>query len=1173
LSLHSALGASERRRARFASFITAGLVLSGLPLVSLVPATAASAAPACKSSARPDAKSARALARTCAKPVLVTDERTETTTVVANADGTYTSTEYADPHYVRMIDGTWRVVDTNLHEQPDGSFGPIASPSPVSLSSGGDAVLARQISNQQELVWTWPLGTLPTPRIDADTATYPNVLPDVDLVVRVDVYGFSDVFVVKSAAAATDPRLAQITFALSGNGMSAAGLAGTATSIDTAVEDFTIGEASMWDSTVSAAGTIDPDAPPEDATDATLSDSNGPGSGAQQAVVPTRVEGHNFMLVPDHAMLTSATTTFPVFIDPKSSAPVRSSWTMINKGHASQSYWSYDRADHAKVGNAGDGTNMYRSLFQFSTSAWKGKHVTAAEFHVGLKHSWSCSNTSTEIHISSSATIGSGTTWTSNSGTWGASLDTASNQNCHDASGVDTEWNSSALTSGVASKAGASTIVVGLRAANESSAASGWKKFDESSGAGGARLSVTYNTAPTASGLLLDGSACKTSSSSPALLSTSGSPAHNPVPKVTVKDGEADKSKVTFTYPKAGGGTATSTMSNVTSGATAQLSAGIPAAGIPSGSTVYSWKVTVSDGVDSSTAGPCYFRIDNTIPAPPVVTPADNRYVDDGEIHGGIGQPGEFTIAGTSGITKYVWGPEPGEPSNTVTTTNGAPVRVAFTPTEVGLNGIQVIGYNAVGTPSAVGALSFLVGGPTEPTGHWALNGDGTDTGTAPHDLTPSAVGWTANGRQVGTSVGTFNGTTSAATADPATIDTSTSFAVAAWVRPHAILGTNDTVLVSQDGADGSGFHLGTRSVSGAAHWSFLMKDTSAQSSTTRAAYATAALGTADVNRWALLVGVYDWTSGQIRLYVNGALAATTARTVAPWKATGNFVVGRGFSATATPGLWFNGDVADVRVWSRVAYQADVDALSEVALAGRWNLFDTSGYDSTNRNPLSFFNGPTMTFDEVHAVPALNFDSAKIQYALSSGPAVRTDTSYTVSAWVQPAVISTTGTDGYMTAVSQDGVNTSGLQLQFRNDGSAKTPRWCLTGRSSDVSTSSTNPPAPATPMACAQVSKGSTVVSPVAGTWTHLAGVYDANRSVLTLYVDGVSRATTAYTAAWNASGPVMIGGRKDTGVAGSRKDMWHGGIDSVQIFAGALSPAQIDNLYTYGDAFYDGE
>jgi len=1151
-------------------FLTVGLVATGAVALTVSAADPASAA--CSATSRPDAVSALAFARACAKPVLITGERTENTTTVANANGSFTSTEWDDPHYVRMIDGTWRTVDTTLQLQSDGSYGPIASPNPVSLSGGGDATLARQISNQKELVWTWPLGPLPAPRLDGDAATYPDVLPDVDLVVKIDVYGFSDVLVVKTAAAAADPRVSRITFGLSGNGLSAAGLTGSATSIAAAVdEDFTVGDAYMWDSTEPAAGEMPPDAPPGDVTDATISDADGPGSAAQQAVVATRMEGRTFVLVPDATLLTSPTTQFPLYIDPKSSAPVRSSWTMINSGHTTQSYWSYDRSDHAKVGNAGDGTNMYRSLFMFSTSAWKGKHVTAAEFHVGLKHSWSCSNTSTEIHISSSTTISSGTTWSSNASTWGSSLDTASNQNCHDAAGVDTEWKSNALTSGVAGKAGNASIVVGLRAANEASAASGWKKFDESSGAGGARLSVTYNTAPTAAKLLLDGTACKTSSTSPALLSTLGSPAHNPVPKATVTDGEGDKSTVTFTYPKAGGGTATSTMTNVTSGATAQLSAGIPAAGLPSGSTVYSWKVTVSDGTDSSTAGPCYFKIDNTIPAPPTVTSADNVYLDDGEIHGGIGRPGTFTITGTPGISKYVWGPEPADPSTTVTTTNGAPVTVAVTPTEIGLNGIQVIGYNSVGTPSAIGALSFLVGGPTAPTGQWALDGDGTDTGTAPHALTPVNVSYTADGRQVGVGVGTFNGSTSVATAAPAAVDTSTSFSVSAWVRPHAITG-GEVSIVAQDGTDGPGFHLGMRSVSGVDHWSFLMKDTAAQSSATRAAYATAGLTTADVNRWTLLVGVFDKTSGQLRLYVNGTLAATLARPVAPWKAAGNFVIGRGYVASATPGLWFNGDVADVQVWDRVIYQEDVDQLSPAALAGRWNLFDTSGSDSTTNHPMTFYNGPQITFDEVHAVPALAFASAQVQYGLSSGPAVRTDTSYTVSAWVQPTVISTTTTDGYMTAVSQDGVNTSGLQIQFRNDGAAKQPRWCVTGRSSDVSSSSTNPPAPSTPMACAQVLKGTTVVSPVAGTWSHLVGVYDANRSLLTLYVDGVARATAAYTATWNAAGPVMVGGRKDSGVTGSRTDMWHGGIDSVEIFSGALTPAQVDNLYTYGDAFYDG-
>jgi hypothetical protein len=507
-----------------------------------------------------------------------------------------------------------------------------------------------------------------------------------------------------------------------------------------------------------------------------------------------------------------------------------------------------------------------------------------------------------------------------------------------------------------------------------------------------------------------------------------------------------------------------------------------------------------------------------------------------------------------------------------VTTTNGAPVTIAFTPSELGLNGIQVVGYNAVGTPSAVGALSFLVGGPTDPTGHWALTGDGTDTGTAPHALTATNVGWAADALEVGSGAGTFNGTSSVATAAPATVDTSTSFAVSAWVRPHAITG-GEIAIVAQDGTDAGGFHLGMRSVSGVDHWSFLMKDTSAQSSTTRAAYATAGLTTTDLNRWVQLTGVFDKTAAQLRLYVNGVLAATTASSANPWKATGNFVIGRGTAATATPGLWFNGDVADVRVWDRVVYQSDVDKLSPVELAGRWNLFDTSGTDATTKHPLTFFNGPQVTFDEVHAVPALTFDSAQVQYALSSGPAVRTDRSYTVSAWVQPEVVAkTTGTDSYMTAVSQDGVNTSGMQLQFRNDGTGNVPRWCITGRSSDVSSHSTNPPAPSTPTACAQVLKGSTVVTPVAGTWTHLVGVYDANRAQLILYIDGVSKATTAYTSTWNASGPVMIGGRKDTGATGSRADMWHGGIDSVQIYSGALSADQVENLYNYGDAFYNG-
>ncbi|MFD0479756.1 hypothetical protein ACFQ0B_75140 [Nonomuraea thailandensis] len=50
-----------------------------------------------------------------------------------------------------------------------------------------------------ELGWT---GALPKPTLSGDTATYPEVMPGVDLQVTADVDGFSHLLVVKSRAAA-----------------------------------------------------------------------------------------------------------------------------------------------------------------------------------------------------------------------------------------------------------------------------------------------------------------------------------------------------------------------------------------------------------------------------------------------------------------------------------------------------------------------------------------------------------------------------------------------------------------------------------------------------------------------------------------------------------------------------------------------------------------------------------------------------------------------------------------------------------------------------------------------------------------------------------------------------------------------------------------------------------
>jgi hypothetical protein len=76
---------------------------------------------------------------------------------------------------------------------------------------------------------------------------------------------------------------------------------------------------------------------------------------------------------------------------------------------------------------------------------------------------------------------------------------------------------------------------------------------------------------------------------------------------------------------------------------------------------------------------------------------------------------------------------------------------------------------------------------------------------------------------------------------------------------------------------------------------------------------------------WTHLVGVFDAAAGQLRLYVDGRLAATAARTGA-WQATGAFTIGRARwnGAAVDP---FTGQIDQVQVWQRALTETEVRAL------------------------------------------------------------------------------------------------------------------------------------------------------------------------------------------------------------------------------------------------------
>jgi hypothetical protein len=987
---------------------------------------------------------------------------------------------------------------------------------------------------------------LPKPTLSGAVATYASVLPDVDLKVHVDEWGFSETLVVKTADAAANPALSALRFALSGSGLSAEGAAGQATSPDDAVTTvFHIGAAAMWDSSLPA---TPPSAsmPPEDVQSEMVSSSDGPGSAAKIVEAPTTMDGTTLVVTPSQSLLSDPTATFPIFIDPTSSAPVRTYWAMINKGHSGQEYWDFDRADHAKVGNAGTGLDMYRSLFQFSTSAWKGKHVTAATFSDDLKHSWNCDNTVTELHRVGQQ-LSKSTTWTSNSPLWGGSLATVSNQNCTDKAGVHTEWSSTTLATEINAVNGNATLTFGLRAANETvstNGSNGWKKFDETGGAGGAKLSVTYNTAPTTSNLHTDAATCATTAATAPPLSTVGSPAHNPVPQVTVKDAEGDKSTVSFTYPKAGGGTTTTSYANVANGASQKLSVGIPAAAIPSGET-YSWSVKVSDGTDTSSTSTCYFKVDNTVPQPPTIVSADGVYPDDDALHGGVGKPGSFTIQATGDATtvakvvKYTWGPSAGGPLHTVTTTAGAPVTVSYTPPVEGDNTLQAFAYTATGVVSAMGSADFLVDNPDQTVGQWALDGDGADAGTGSHEATAANVTWTPDGRQIGHRVAHFNGTSSVLTAMPP-IHTNTSFTVAAWVRPSGT--TCTTNAVGQDGAHTSGFYLGCSQ--GKFDFGVIPSDSSSVVGTRALSVATAPMGV-----WSSIAGVYDQSAGQVSLYVNGVLQSTATLSAPLWDATGPLVIGRARYIDA-PSDWWAGDISAVRVWDRVAYAPDIASLSASSWADQYPLgFDpTQNSKDPNPNPLTWTGSPQPGFDDMNppdngGTPATVLASANPDYGISARAAVRTDGSFTVSAWVNPATLV-----GNVNAVAQNGTVTTNVGLGLSG---ANYAFWMH-------GTDATSPTAPMI----------KSMATAVAGQWVNLIGTFDAPTKQLTLYVNGVSQGSVAFPATpWQANGPVVVGG----GLwQGAEAYLFNGGIDNVGLFNGVLNPTEISNLYTFNDPYY---
>ncbi len=1071
-------------------------------------------------------RTASARARASGQRVEVVAKRSETMEVFAEPNGTYTAQLHPGPVRVRRGE-RWMPVDTNLTRRADGSVAPGATVVLLAFSGGGSGPLVRLGSGERQASLYWPR-PLPAPVLAGDAATYPEVLPGVDLRLIAAPTGFHELLVVKTRQAAGSPALARVRFGMRASGLSQrAGKHGGVDLVDGKGRvAFTSPPPALWD------------------------------AGSRSAVGRFELAKDAISVLPDQRLLRDPATVFPVMIDPDYLVPF-AGWTKVFSGKPDQSYWGGGIDDGwGKVGYCGWGgcnsIGTSRTYAEFDIRALHGAVIlnipgwtSGAEFNAHEAYAPTChppAGTDYAVDLEHVTPFDGSLTWNRQQGSFPGPIGGAR----WEVHGYDGSCGPAWIGWGVGDQVRWSNdrtdYVAFMLHANHEGEAYGWKKFD------GYQLLVHYQWRPNVPSSISWSAGtttrpCSTDASNPHYV-------NNQAGALTLRatgtdpDGLSDPLWMEFEWWNRGGsGPIGSTVIGPQNNGS-EFTTTIPAGRFSDGQHL-SWHAHAGDGWTAGAWGPqtgswwCQIDIDNTAPGKPTVTMDPSQSPT-------VGAPVSFTVrAADADVTRFAYGLERGgtvcRTTNSVNaTTLGGSATFKVTPLEATTWDLWVAAVDRAGNMTASAScehVRFSVARGRKAVAYWPLDGHWNLTAVpdvaGDHDGTV-AIGpanWTLG--RVGDAL-QFNGSSGqVVTGGGPAVRTDQSFSVSAWVKLDG--GSGSRTAVSQDAGTASGFYL---QVTPEGRWAMSRPDSRAVSA-----------GQARLGVWTHLVGTFDQTTRQWVLFVNGERAATNAAD--PVTSTAGPVrIGAGRS-NGNVAEFFPGAVDDVRVYDRML--SDLPYLepgesaprSEIArLAGQpveeayYPLDEGAGARagdvSGNYRTATLGGGATLT-PSGHIGGALQIGSTTSGFAATAGPAVRTDQSFTVAAWVKRGV----SDNGTRAAVSQDSGSGHGFLLGYISE------RGTFAFRV--VAQDGQMPSVPA---------NGTAEV----GVWTHLAGTYDAATRQLYLYVNGdLQPGTATVPTPFNAAGALQIGRSK---WAGNYTDPWAGSIDEVHAYSGVLSDPEIAQL-----------
>ncbi|MFF3367096.1 LamG-like jellyroll fold domain-containing protein [Streptomyces misionensis] len=217
------------------------------------------------------------------------------------------------------------------------------------------------------------------------------------------------------------------------------------------------------------------------------------------------------------------------------------------------------------------------------------------------------------------------------------------------------------------------------------------------------------------------------------------------------------------------------------------------------------------------------------------------------------------------------------------------------------------------------------------------------------HTATVASGGtWTTDTDGGKGNVLSLNGTSTAnATVTGPIVDSQGDFTVAAWAKLDADALSDTSVdhhmrIATQSGGVRDSWGLWYDQPAGSTQGMWVFGRTSADTTGASVVTVPADIASAqlvDPGQWTLLTGVYDGAHRQLFLYVNGIRQGPQGDSdteddtgdgrvfTSPWQATGTFNIGRGRISTGAYSDYANGLVDDVRVWTGVMSDTDINQL------------------------------------------------------------------------------------------------------------------------------------------------------------------------------------------------------------------------------------------------------